>query len=191
MGDLFYFERRQSVGAVLAGASVTKTATLLGVSRVVVSKVTRISQQQPRGRVAENNISYKVIHWKRLFRKISEQLNILESWRLCFHKKVYNLGFSNPLSTVVLQLINLWLLKALLRCVNSGVTTMKPGYETAGDAWYGRMCHYPSHYFSITWRVDFWRTHNPEYLVPTLEDKRCFVIVRAAVLYWSYYCRVA
>jgi transposase len=39
MGDLFDFERRQIVGARLAGASMTKTATLLGVSRVTISKV--------------------------------------------------------------------------------------------------------------------------------------------------------
>jgi transposase len=39
MGDLSNFERRQIVCARLAGASVTKTATLLGVSKATVSKV--------------------------------------------------------------------------------------------------------------------------------------------------------
>jgi transposase len=39
MGDLFCFERGQIIGAHLAGAPVTKSATLLGVSRVTVSKV--------------------------------------------------------------------------------------------------------------------------------------------------------
>jgi transposase len=37
--DSSNFERGQIIGAHLAGASVTKTATLLGVSRVTVSKV--------------------------------------------------------------------------------------------------------------------------------------------------------
>jgi IS30 family transposase len=39
MGHLSNFERGQIVGARLAGASVTKTATLLGASRRTVSKV--------------------------------------------------------------------------------------------------------------------------------------------------------
>jgi len=39
MGDLPDFQRGQIVGAHLAGASVTQTATLLGVSRAAVSKV--------------------------------------------------------------------------------------------------------------------------------------------------------
>jgi predicted transcriptional regulator len=39
MGDSSYFERGQIVSARLAGASVTKTATMLGISRATVSKV--------------------------------------------------------------------------------------------------------------------------------------------------------
>jgi hypothetical protein len=37
MGDLYDFERGQIIGALSAGASVTNTATLLGVLRVKVS----------------------------------------------------------------------------------------------------------------------------------------------------------
>jgi NADH:ubiquinone oxidoreductase subunit E len=40
MGDLSDLQRGQIIGEYLAGASVTKTATLLGVSRATVSKVT-------------------------------------------------------------------------------------------------------------------------------------------------------
>ena len=39
MGDLSYFQRGHTVGAHLAGASVVKTTTSLGVSRAAVSKV--------------------------------------------------------------------------------------------------------------------------------------------------------
>jgi transposase len=39
MGDLSYLEKRQIFGARLAGASVTKAATVLGVSRATASEV--------------------------------------------------------------------------------------------------------------------------------------------------------
>ena len=39
VGDLLDFQRGQIVGACLAEASLTKTATLLGVSSAAVSKV--------------------------------------------------------------------------------------------------------------------------------------------------------
>jgi predicted transcriptional regulator len=39
MGDMSDFEREQIICARLAGASVTKIATLLGVSRATVSEV--------------------------------------------------------------------------------------------------------------------------------------------------------
>jgi len=39
MGNFSDFQRQVIVGVHLAGASVTKTATLLGVSRAAVSKV--------------------------------------------------------------------------------------------------------------------------------------------------------
>jgi predicted transcriptional regulator len=39
MGDFSDFKRRHIVGARLSGTSVIKMATLLGVSRVAVSKV--------------------------------------------------------------------------------------------------------------------------------------------------------
>jgi vacuolar-type H+-ATPase catalytic subunit A/Vma1 len=39
MRDLSHFERGQIIGAYFAGASVTKTVTLLGVSRATVFKV--------------------------------------------------------------------------------------------------------------------------------------------------------
>jgi transposase len=39
MGDLSDFEKGEIAGARLAGAFLTKTATLLGVSRMTVSKV--------------------------------------------------------------------------------------------------------------------------------------------------------
>ena len=50
MGGLSEFQRGQIVGARLAGASVTKKATLLGVSREAVSKVMTSSAKRNSGR---------------------------------------------------------------------------------------------------------------------------------------------
>jgi IS30 family transposase len=52
IGDLSNFERRQITGVCLAGASVIKTATLLGVSRDTVSEIMSAytRQRQRRGR---------------------------------------------------------------------------------------------------------------------------------------------
>jgi hypothetical protein len=57
MGDLFNFEREQIVSVRLAGASVTKSAILLGILRATVSEVMsaytnhgKISPKRNRGR---------------------------------------------------------------------------------------------------------------------------------------------
>jgi predicted transcriptional regulator len=59
MGDLSDFQRGQIVGERLAGASVTKMATLLGLSRAAVSNVMTAytnhgRHYRLRGTVAEN-----------------------------------------------------------------------------------------------------------------------------------------
>jgi len=59
MGGLSDFQRGRTVDARLAGASVTTTATLLGVSRAPVSKVMTAYTNHGktyhlRGRMAEN-----------------------------------------------------------------------------------------------------------------------------------------
>jgi predicted transcriptional regulator len=64
MGDLSDFERGQILGARLAGTFVTKTATLLGVSRATVSEVMSAYTNhgktiQRRGTVGENQ------HWQK------------------------------------------------------------------------------------------------------------------------------
>jgi hypothetical protein len=64
MGDLSNFETGQIVGVHLAGASMTKTATLLGVSRTTVSWLCRhtqimVRQRRRRGTVGENQ------HWQK------------------------------------------------------------------------------------------------------------------------------
>jgi hypothetical protein len=59
---MFDFERGQIVGVHLAEASVIKTATLLGISRVTASKVMSAGRQhRQRGTVGENQHRQKEI----------------------------------------------------------------------------------------------------------------------------------
>jgi len=59
MGDFSDFQRGHIVGWRLAGASVTKTATLLGVPRAAVSKVVMTYTNQGRTSSAERNSGQK------------------------------------------------------------------------------------------------------------------------------------
>jgi predicted transcriptional regulator len=59
MGSLSDFERGQIVGACLAGASVTKTATLLGISRATVSKVMSAYANHGKPTSANRNSEWK------------------------------------------------------------------------------------------------------------------------------------
>jgi hypothetical protein len=78
MTDLFDFERRQIVGARLAGVSVIKTAALLGVSRAPDSKVVLPYTNHGKTTSAKRNSGRKSILTERgrrtlrgLFRKIT------------------------------------------------------------------------------------------------------------------------
>jgi len=59
MGDLSDFQREQIVGVCLAGASVTKTATLLDVSRAAVYKVMATYTHHGRTSSAKRNSGQK------------------------------------------------------------------------------------------------------------------------------------
>jgi predicted transcriptional regulator len=119
MGDLSDFQRGQIVGARSAGASVTKMATLLGVSRAAVYKVMTkyihhgktssakgYSVQKPklneRGhRTLKRTAS---INLRSTAAKVTAGLNVhLEDH---FHKKKSDDSFTNPTSMVELQLLN-------------------------------------------------------------------------------------
>jgi hypothetical protein len=73
----------------------------------------------------------------------------------------------------------------MLRCVNDGVMTIKPGYQTTGNArvmWLGE----PTFTLFPTYgRIYVWRTpkeaYNPEYLDPTVKNGRDSVMVWVAI----------
>jgi hypothetical protein len=97
------------------------------------------------------------------------QQNWIFILKALFPQKLSYVSFTNPTSTVGLQLLNLWLLKIILRCVNDGVTTIKPGHQTNGNA---RVIWSDETSFTLfpkSGRVYVWRTpkeaYNPECLV--------------------------
>jgi len=59
MGDFLDFQRGQIVGACFAAASVTETATLLGVFRAAVSKVVPTCTNHGRTSSTKRNIGQK------------------------------------------------------------------------------------------------------------------------------------
>jgi transposase len=147
MGDLSYFERGQIVVTCIAGASVTKPATSLGVSRATVSKAMSAYTNHGKATSAKRNsgrnstLTEKNRHTLRrtvsknhisIAAQATAELNIILKTR--FPQKLFDVSFTNPTSNVWLQLLNLWLPKIMLRFLNDGVATVEPGHQTTGNA---------------------------------------------------------
>jgi hypothetical protein len=66
-----------------------------------------------------------------------------------------------------------WLLKFMFRCVNDGVTTIKPGHQTKGNAHVTGSDEPPFALFPASGRVYVWRApkeaYSPQCLVPTVK----------------------
>jgi len=120
MGDLSDFGTGQIVGACSAVAPLIKTATLLGVSRAAVSKVMtaytnhgktpsarRNSGQKPKLSEREHCTLKRIVskNHRTTAAKVAAELNI-HLGRL-FPQKQSDRSFTNPTSTVELQLLNL------------------------------------------------------------------------------------
>jgi hypothetical protein len=110
------------------------------------------------------------------------------SWRRCFHKNS-DTSFTNPTSTIGLQLPSLWLLNVIHRYVNEYLTTIKSGHQTTGN-----VCMIWSDESSFTMcstsgRLCIWRTPNeayiPKCLVPTVKHGRGSMMVWAAISWYS------
>jgi hypothetical protein len=94
--------------------------------------------------VGENKHWHKEVdvNWEGLFLKFKKLLwhkwnkNWILSLKILFPQQLSHASFTNPVFTVgLLQLLNLWLLKVMLGCINNGVTTTKPGHHTNGNVW--------------------------------------------------------
>jgi hypothetical protein len=103
----------------------------------------RLCRHIRRGKLGENQHWQKEIfvHWEGLFRKITEllqhtwQRNWIFVFKTLFPQKLFDVNFTDPISTRGLQLLNLLLpnvrnAQMRKRCV----TTIKPGNQTTGNA---------------------------------------------------------
>jgi hypothetical protein len=106
-----------------------------------------------------------------------------------FPQKLSYVSFTDPTSVVGLQLLNLSLLKVVLRCLNNGVTTIKPGHQTTGNTCAIWSDESSFMLFPTSGRVYVWRTPteacNLESLVPTMKHGAASVMVWAAVSWYS------
>jgi transposase len=99
MGDLSNFERGQIVGARFAGASVTKTATLLGVSRATVSKVVSAYTSHGKTTSAKRNNGRKSALTERDRRTLRWIVSRNHTTTAAQVKAELNIHLENPIST--------------------------------------------------------------------------------------------
>jgi hypothetical protein len=141
-----------------------------------------MGRQHPRrGAVGENQHWQKqiVIHWEGLFKKMTDllqhrwQQNWIFILKTLFPQKLFDMSFTHPTSMVGLQLLKLRLQKVMLRCVNDGVMTIKPGHQTNGNTWMIRSDESSIMLLPTSGRLYVWRTPKEAYnllcLVPTVK----------------------
>jgi hypothetical protein len=180
----------------LAGVCLSETTTLLGVSSAAISKVMPAYTNHGKATSAKRNSGWKSLLTERLCRTLRCTVSknhrttaarvTWQNWifilKTLFPQKLSDASFTNPISTVGLQLLNFWLLKAVLRCVNHGVTTIKSGNQTTVNALSFTL-------FPTSEKVYVWRTpkeaYNPECLVPTVKHGEGSVMVWTTISRYS------
>jgi hypothetical protein len=117
------------------------------------------------------------------------QQNSVFILKTLFPQKLSDVSFTNSTSTVGLKLLNSLLLKVMLRSVNDGVETIKPGHQTAGNALVIWSDESSFTLYLASGRVCVWRTpkeaYNPECLVPTVKHGGGSVMVWAPISWYN------
>jgi hypothetical protein len=145
-------------------------------------------QYQQKGTVGKNQ------HWQKeslyiekdCFEKSQNYCNTgdsrteYSSWRPCCHKNCLKLSFTNPISMVELQLLNLW----LLRCVCHDHKTWTLG--NACVIWSDELSFqlFPTSGWVYVWRTPK-EAYNPEYLFPTVKHGGGSLMIWAAISSYS------
>jgi hypothetical protein len=185
---------------------LTKTAALLGVPRATVPAVMSACTYHEKATSTKRNSGCNSTLIERdrayiwgMFRIITDELqqNRIFISKTLFKQKLSDVSFTCPTSVVGRQLLNFWLLRALLRCVKDGVTTIKPGHRTTGNALVIWSDESSFTLFPTSGRVYVWRTpkeaYNPEYLVSTTKHGAWWGLLwwfgqqhRGTVFCWSH-----
>jgi hypothetical protein len=204
VGDLSDFEREQIVGVCLVGASVTTTVTILGVSRTTVSKDMSAYMNHGKKMSAKRSSGQKstltekdCCILRRIIMKnhritaaqVTAELNIFCLEEPVSTEKLSDMSFINPASAVGLQLLNLYLLKVMLRCLNYGIMTIKHELQTTGNACVIWSDESSFMLFRMSGRVYIWKTPNEAYnlerLVPTVKHGGGSMMLCAAMSWYS------
>jgi hypothetical protein len=149
-------------------------------------------QHQRRGTVGKNWRQKTVVPWEELFRKIRELLQhrcqdfILKT--LSPPKRNWHELHKSSVRPRQ-PLLNIWLLKIIFRCINDGVTTIKPGHQTTGNAHVIPSDEPFLALFLTSGRIYVWRTTKEayirEYLVPTMKHRGGSVMIWSAISWYS------
>ena len=115
MGDLSDFQKGQIIGALLAGASITKTRTLLGVSVAAVFNVmtayTNHGKISPATRTSGRKPKLTERDRRTLKRIVSKNDRTtaakVHQYSIFILRTQFDESFTNPTSTVGLQVLNL------------------------------------------------------------------------------------
>jgi len=201
MSDLTDFQRGQTVGAQLVGATVTETSQRLGVSRGTVSKVmTAYTQRGKTGSAKQNSRRKEKLSERdgRVLKRIVMSKKKTTAAKLTAE---LNQHLDSPVSTIT---VRRYLHK---EDIYSRTAIPKPFVTDANVKCRVEWCHYPKTWsidkwktviwsdessftlFPTTGRVHVWRTpaqaYDPDCLRPTVKHEGKSVMVWAAVSLFS------
>jgi hypothetical protein len=157
-------------------------------------------QHQWRGTVGENQHWQNeiIVHWEEPYWKITATAEQVTAELNIYHEDPVSIrtvwcSFTNPASMVGWQLLDLWLLKEMLTCINDYVMTVKPGHQTTGNVRMIWSDELPFTLFLTSQRVYVWRTPKEAYNLEcwfqqwSMEEVLWWLGSNTVVFCWSHY----